>query len=333
MKFPRNAYAMSAVFVGLVFCSSVALAQAAIDTYNSTGVGRIGTIQTFVVPAGVTTVIIEASGAEGGGTVGGLGASIEGDFAVTPGETLSIIVGQFGHTTAQGNYGGGGGGASYIYRNASDAFPMIAASGGGGGSEHGAGSHGSATTTPTPGGVTGSGAGGVTGNGGSGGLDIGNYSTAGGGAGWLSNGLDGLLIREPEGKGGQAPRNGALGGEFTHRTIAYHAGEAGNGGFGGGGGMSDNSGAGGGGGGFNGGGGGNNYDGTWGTGGGGGSYNGGSDQTNIGGVQSGDGVVTISYVAGVAPPAAAVPSMSVWALIIFSMLLLSVGLVRIRHRN
>ena len=58
-----------------------------------------GTIDTWIVPAGVTSVRIEAKGAEGGtdpssSVVGGLGAIMIGDFNVTPGATLKILVGE-----------------------------------------------------------------------------------------------------------------------------------------------------------------------------------------------------------------------------------------------
>ena len=90
----------------------------------------------------------------------------------------------------------------------------------------------------------------------------GDFSTGGGGAGWNTDGSDGLNIRNAPGEGGLSPSNGSIGGEFTHSTGSFHSGNAGDGGFGGGGGMSDNTGAGGGGGGYNGGGGGNNYSGA-----------------------------------------------------------------------
>ena len=81
------------------------------------------------------------------------------------------------------------------------------------------------------------------------------------GAGWNTDGSDGLNIRNAPGEGGLSPSNGSIGGEFTHPTALFYW-HAGDGGFGGGGGMSDNTGAGGGGGGYNGGGGGNNYSGA-----------------------------------------------------------------------
>ena len=273
-------------------------------TFNNTSTGRAGTIQTWTVPAGVCNIQIEAWGAKGGGSLGGNGAYLKGEFSVTPGEVLNILVGQMGGVTSQGiNYCAGGGGGTFVYRNATDPFPLMAAAGGGGQAEEGpcqvAGSggvgSGTALTTNNNTTVT-NGAGGTNGNGGSGGPDVPgaySFSTGGGGCGWLTNGQDGLNLRNPPGIGGQAPRNGGIGGLFTHNSGYTGA----DGGFGGGGGGSDNTGAGGGGGGWNGGGGGGDYIGScqWGAGGGGGSFNGGSNQVNQSGVRNTHGRVIITY--------------------------------------
>lgn len=90
-----------------------------------------------------------------------------------------------------------------------------------------------------------------------------------------------------------------MGGGFTP-LLSGGGGGAGTygatGGFGGGGGSAGDGGAGGGGGGYNGGGGGNIWNGnTWGAGGGGGSFNSGTNQVNLSGINSGSGVVTITY--------------------------------------
>ena len=249
-----------------------------------------GGIQAWTVPfSGVFR--IEAYGAKGGGGNGGNGARVRGDFVLKAGETIHLIVGQMGEVTTQGaGYGAGGGGASWVYRKSSDPLPLIVAAGGGGQCQGAPGSVGMAGTAPSPGQQSGSGAGGNGGNGGGGGLNVGSYSTGGGGAGWLTNGKDGLLLRNPKGIGGLSPKNGAIGGLFTHNSGF----KGGNGGFGGAGGMSDNSGAGGGGAGFNGGGGGNNYKSSkWGSGGGGGSYNGGLNPNGSNGANASHGKVII----------------------------------------
>jgi len=254
-------------------------------------------IQEWTVPV-TGTYTIEAAGAKGGGVSGGNGAYLSGDVTLTGGQTLYVIVGQRGGVTSQSpNYCAGGGGGSFVYLNASDPLPIMAAAGGGGQSEDGYGvigwgGAGSATATTTNNNtISGNGPGGTSGNGGSGGIDIGDYSTAGGGAGWLTNGQDGLDIRYDPGKGGHAPVNDGMGGLYTHPNYTNA-----DGGFGGGGSASDNSGAGGGGGGFNGGGGGSNYlgSGQWGAGGGAGSYNSGINQSNTGDLNITEGFVTIT---------------------------------------
>lgn len=73
-------------------------AQESCTIFNYTG-----GLQSYTVPAGVTSIKILAAGAKGGNESncgscfqGGLGALVSGEFAVTPGETLQIIVGQKG---------------------------------------------------------------------------------------------------------------------------------------------------------------------------------------------------------------------------------------------
>ncbi len=243
-------------------------------------------IQMWTVPAD-GTYRITARGAKGGGGRGGNGAQMRGDFTLSRGDTLYIVCGQQGGRSTQGDYCAGGGGGSYVYLDAFGTYPLIVAAGGGGQCEGYSGGAGQSGLTTSSGGGHGSGPGGTGGNGGSGGLDIGDLSTGGGGGGWLTDGSPGLTIRNPRGEGGECPRNGAVGGEYTHPSF-----DNADGGFGGGGSGSDNSGAGGGGGGYNGGGGGNNYS-PWGAGGGGGSYNSGTNQSNSSGTITGEGSVTI----------------------------------------
>ena len=130
-----------------------------------------GADQTYTVPAGAGTATVFMWGAGGGGGYngrGGAGAALTGVLAITPGETLTIVVGQAGGRTdsvAQPiRYGGGGGGIdtpsgsyysatgggrSAIRRSAAD----IVTVGGGGGASPGStnvntfGGAGSATGT------------------------------------------------------------------------------------------------------------------------------------------------------------------------------------------
>jgi len=260
-----------------------------------------GSIQTWIVPAGVTSIKVTSLGAQGGGAiygVGGNGASITGTFAVVPGQVLKILTGgkgADGGSTYRCN--GGGGGGSFVWNETTGNVLYTAAGGGGGLGYLGSpGGPGSATQTTTNGGGAGNAAGGSGGNGGAGGsvaTAITYPGNGGGGAGWLSNGGNGTNAATVGG-GGFAPLNGGFGGSAG--ASIYGA----PGGFGGGGGSAGFGGAGGGGGGYNGGGGGKNWSGSaWGSGGGGGSFNGGSNPINLAGVNAGNGLVSITYEIGI----------------------------------
>jgi hypothetical protein len=96
--------------------------QTATATFSSTGQTR-----TFTVPAGVSTLTFTPAGEAGGagtgtsaqaaGGAGGDGAVVTGILSVTPGEQLTIDVGQAGSPAStsldsQGQYPTGGGGAN-----------------------------------------------------------------------------------------------------------------------------------------------------------------------------------------------------------------------------
>ncbi len=72
-----------------------------------------GGLQSFLVPADVSTLLVKLWGA-GGGLLGGAGGFSSGEIAVTPGETLTILVGGGGAPNfsliAPGGFGGGGDG-------------------------------------------------------------------------------------------------------------------------------------------------------------------------------------------------------------------------------
>ena len=256
---------------------------------GNTVLNYTGAMQSFTVPAGVTSITIQALGAQGGGN-GGLGAKMTGTFTVTPGQVLQVLVGGLGGDG--GSYGSGGGGGTFVVAPGN---VLLIAAGGGGGTGHnnnGVGaaySIGTTATSGNAGGDTNGGAGGVSGNGGALGncVSCGSNGNAGGGGGFLTNGA-GLAPAY----GGLSFLNGGSGGIL-------------NGGFGGGGGSTNNSiydcgvggmGGGGGGGYSGGGGGGGNCNMP---GGGGGSFNSGTSQVNASGFNSGNGQVTLTY-AGVA---------------------------------
>ncbi|MES9739726.1 HYR domain-containing protein [Peribacillus frigoritolerans] len=264
-------------------------------TFNFTGV-----LQTFLVPANVCSVTIRAEGASGGNysaaifVPGGLGASIQGDFLVTPGETLSVLVGEAGATN--NTSGAGGGGGSFVWRGngfaALNSSTLLVAAGGGGGASSspitgiggagqitengGSGSAGSdadgggggAGGTATMGGAGGPG-GGIGGAGGPGGSGFGAGGGGGGGSDLDGGGGGGSGISGNGGIGGISAGT-ATGGQGGLAIISGGTGGAGGsgtggpgtpGGFGGGGGAGgdgdvNDDGGGGGGAGFAGGGGG-----------------------------------------------------------------------------
>jgi hypothetical protein len=242
-----------------------------------------GGMQTWAVPQGVTSIQIEACGAEGGTasdntSFGGYGAVISGIFTVTPGMECSIVVGGMGlnGSGVASSRGGGGGGGTFVY-SGNNLF--IAAGGGGGARYSGSGRSGmnanvgnngtSDQFNLSSGGTNGSG----------GGIYNSNGYDGGGGAGWLS---DGASVAQTS--GGKTKPAWTGGSAFTYTTGI-------NGGYGGGGGSNHGSG---GGGGYSGGGGGYNAGGGGG-GGGGGSYNSGTNQSSASN-HTGHGTVTIQSV-------------------------------------
>jgi len=239
-----------------------------------------GSVQTFTVPTGVTTLNIEALGAQGGnhspgqyysgnsycGCNGGNGADIKGTFTVTPGQVISIIVGQQGSDQSggnSGNGGAGGGGGSFVYTAGPNL--LIAAGGGGGGALYDDAYFASYPNGPV-------GVGGQSGNCGSasrscwaGGCGGGSGSGDLAGLGWNT------IMSNPAGVG--------YGGYGGGGSAEYHGG-GGGGGYSGGGGDGATNGCGA----------------SYGDGGGGGgSYNAGTNQTNNAGVQNGNGQVIFTW--------------------------------------
>jgi subtilisin-like proprotein convertase family protein len=230
--------------------------------------------QQFVVPQGVFSVHIAAFGAEGGAAsnnvafcagapdLPGLGGHAEGDLAVSPGDVLSVFVGGAGGAGDAPGFNGGGG-----------SCPDATTCGSGGGaSDVRAGGNGLANRVI----VAGAGGGaeyscGANGGGAGGGLEGGNGL---GGDTPTSDGLGGTQLAGGAGGPG-APgvgQNGALGQGGAAEADSIHGGGGGGGYYGGGGGGTD------------------------GHGGGGSSYVGGvSNGVTNSGVQSGNGVVTITW--------------------------------------
>lgn len=244
-----------------------------------------GSIVTWQVPAGVTSLEIEAWGAQGGNTSlyqGGLGAYAKGTFAVSPGQTLKILVGGKGQngSTDHGNCGGGGGGT---FVSTASNSPMLVAGGGGGAGTASSPSVG----TPDPGqagtsGTAGKGNGLSGGSGGNAAPGVCGGCGATSGAGFFTNSQ--AYAQAGFGTAAQAFINGGNG---SQSNLGYF------GGYGGGGAGAYGAG---GAGGYSGGGSGN-YTSTSDNsgGGGGGSFNGGTNATTTAGVNFDDGKVIITY--------------------------------------
>jgi hypothetical protein len=261
------------------YSGTVAYSEYISDGYGPNGTGSNGSIQTYTVPS-TGAYQIMAKGAQGGGnsalgTTGGLGASMQGNFYLTAGEVINIMVGQAGGD----GHGGGGGGGSFVVKDSGD-IPLIVAGGGGGGHSQNGNNATTSNDGTTDGGIGvsyGTGGGGLVGNG-----------TVGGSAGGTGITASSSYI------------NGGTGG-------ASNTGGTAKGGYGGGGGAHTSCGGScgaGGGGGYNGG------DVTPNYGNAGGSYNNGVSQVNTAGANSGDGFVSISYIGTTAGPVVSSPSVS-----------------------
>ncbi len=206
------------------------------------------TTVTAAVPSGVCDLSFNVTGAQGGGSQGGLGGEVEVTLSVTAGETYKVAVGgagglltagKSGGTTSggaggsgdTGNDAGGGGGASVVTVGLALTPTIIAA--GGGGSGLGDSFMGGSL-------VTAGGTGGA--NGGNGTPGPGTASSDGGGATQSAPGTAGT-----SGAGSGSPGVGMVGG--AGQTLVGASGGGGGGLFGGGGGSDDNDFHGGGGGG------------------------------------------------------------------------------------
>ncbi len=264
------------------------------QTFNYTG-----QIDTFIVPTGVTTLTIEATGAAGGNSTwatlrpGGKGSYIKGDVSVSSGDTILVLVGQQGESAAVG--GGGGGSFTALINNT----PLVIAGGGGGASSDQSGVNASITNNGTncSGNLI---LGGTSGNGGAACGPNGNSGGAGGG--FLTDGASSNTNGPSTvgGFGGKSFTNGGTGGIPGRLDNACT--QDAFGGFGGGGSTSCNTVGGGGGGGYSGGAGGPHISQCGASqrfgGGGGGSFNAGTNTIDSVGVGTGNGLVVITWNGG-----------------------------------
>jgi len=245
-------------------------------------------VQLWTVPT-TGNYRIQAIGAGGGGTKGGNGASMTGEFSLTSGAVLKVVVGQTGVGVSDGNSRSGGGGGSYVATNANS--PLIVGGGGGGAALTGTGWNpsfgGDGSTNPSPGLTSGGSSG--TGESGCGGKGQGGAGFNSNGSGSVTTNANGVAVSPA-----QAFVNGSIGGTGGSDQCSNTIGGMAFGGFGGGGGGGN---GGGGGGGYFGGTGGDNQapTGQYDSGDGGGSFNSGSNQTNqVASNRNQNGSVTIT---------------------------------------
>lgn len=226
----------------LLFITSVATAQISLPTFHGIQKTVIlstssispqtftytGSEESFTVPFGVTNITITAYGGAGGESTGvlagGRGAIIRSSFSVTPGNTLTIFVGNIGGSTTYGSSGCGGGGCmqgkggdgSYVSFGGN---PLVVA-GGGGGSVYWSGNKPGADASYTTTGSTsanGSGTPGSNGNNGS--SQYSSYSEPGNGWNGSPKCVGGNTIsfnaNGGSGAGGGAGSGGWGGGSYT----------------------------------------------------------------------------------------------------------------------
>lgn len=203
--------------------------------FSNTSTGLSGSTQTWTVPAdGVYR--ITAFGAQGGGDGNNKGAMCAGEFFLTKGQRVDILVGQRGTSsfTRSSNYHVGGGGGTFVvlgeFSSANLSRVLVIAGGGGGvinhqgleaagsrtnngnnGTHARGGSNGNsggnsrnvwggkgfAATVSNPNGISGSRHGGQGGYGGGGGVTGGWINRAGGGGGYSGGGAGGRVNRRP----------------------------------------------------------------------------------------------------------------------------------------
>ena len=206
---------------------------------NKTLLTYTGSDQTFTVPAGVSSINVKLWGAGGGSgdasdfRYGGGGGFVKGDIAVTPSESLTVIVGQAGSGATSGSNTGisSGGGRSALRRSSTELFTAGAGGGGGrAGTAHYGGVGGGLVAGAAPGG-----AGGGTQS--AGGATVGSYSAAGsqfqggrgGASGWTTavsaakyggGGVGGSDNSTGSGRGGGGGYYGGGGGDDANGTGA-----------------------------------------------------------------------------------------------------------------
>jgi hypothetical protein len=141
-------FSVAAVLSTLCACALASPAAASTATVSFTTPG----CTTWTVPAGVTSVQVQAVGSagfSGGGGAPGLGDGVSGTLSGVEGATLYVCVDQGGGASVHS--GGTGGGASGVSLGSDFSAPMVVAGGGGGGGAFGGGGAGGNAAMPIAG--------------------------------------------------------------------------------------------------------------------------------------------------------------------------------------
>jgi len=268
---------------GAFFLAPILLLSNSVNAQTIVPFVYTGSLQTWTVPTGVTSITIDAGGAQGGGDAQNithaLGGRVQATYTVTPGTVLNIYVGGAGVdgsiATTSASAGGYNGGGTAGY------YSISGYSGGGGGGATDIRIGGTALSNRVL----------VAGGGGGGGYIA---SAAAGGAGGNTTGGDGATGDGITAATGGTPSSGGSGGTYG---VPGDYGSDGAPGMGGNASTADGIPGGGGGGYYGGGGGATNGAGPGGGGGGGSSY---TDPSMTGlnltqGYNSGNGYLNITY--------------------------------------
>ncbi len=244
-----------AVAGGFIYTAGGTQSNGSSNYYTSPGT------DTFNVPSGINSITVKAWGAGGGGGGGGNsgdggggggGGFTETTLSVTPGQALTVDVGQgggygsfsSGNSGSSSGDGGGGGGYSGVFSGSTPLSVAAGGAGGGGGGysaynggDGGAGGGTSGVSGSSSNGANGGGAGtqGSGGNGGNGGGNAGasgSYLAGGAGADGASN------TRSTGSNANGGTPGGGNGGNGDENNNDYAGGAGGGGGYYGGGGGS-----------------------------------------------------------------------------------------------
>lgn len=220
----------------------------------STTYSYTGSNQTFTVPTGLTSFVVDIMGAgggsQGGSGSGGTGGRTQGTRTASAGQSYIVIVGERGKTTSSGSSfggggsytsghgnGGGGGGLSGIFLTSYTHGNSVAIAGGGGGGAYGGNSGGHGGGSSGNGGSHGAGggsqSGGGSGQGGGssgsalqGGATVGGGNGGSGGGGYYGGGGGAEGGTDTSGAGGSGYIGGLVSGATT--TLAGSTGGANN---------------------------------------------------------------------------------------------------------